>query len=102
MSISKRPLTTHADLTPVAGNGLLDRRALLGRGIMLAGAAATGLGATGNSAAAEPLKDDPWSETMGGPTRHGRSRRGSRSTWCASSEIPTMSRATRTPARRTI
>ena len=66
MSISKRPLTTPADsLTPVAGNGLLDRRALLGRGIMLAGAAATGVGASGTSAAAEPLKDDPWSETMG-------------------------------------
>src|ERR1700754_4206889 len=68
MSISKRQLTTRADLTPVAGNGLLHRRALLGRGIMLAGAAATGLSTSGNSAAAEPLKDDPWSETMGGPT----------------------------------
>ena len=30
----------------VAGNGLLDRRALLGRGIAIAGAAATGVGAS--------------------------------------------------------
>src|SRR5262245_36826211 len=67
MSISKRRSTTPADsLTPVAGNGLLDRRALLGRGILFAGAAAAGTSLT--AAAAEPLKDDPWSETMGGPT----------------------------------
>jgi sulfane dehydrogenase subunit SoxC len=49
----------------VAGNGLLDRRALLGRGIAIAGAAATGAGSSLTSAAAEPLKDDPWSETSG-------------------------------------
>jgi sulfane dehydrogenase subunit SoxC len=49
----------------VAGNGLLDRRALLGRGILFAGAATTGAGATLASAAAEPLKDDPWSLAMG-------------------------------------
>ena len=69
MSISKRQLTTPADsLTPVAGNGLLHRRALLGRGILLAGAAATGCGASGTSAAAEPLKDDPWSQTWARPS----------------------------------
>ena len=69
MRISKRQLTTPADsLTPVAGNGLLDRRALLGRGILFAGAAATGFGASATGAAAEPLKDDPWSQTMGDPT----------------------------------
>ena len=33
-------------LEPVAGNGLLDRRALLGRGIVLAGAMTTGAGAS--------------------------------------------------------
>src|SRR5438067_13506512 len=49
----------------VAGNGLLHRRALLGRGIVLAGAAATGVGTSATSAAAEPLKEDPWSLTMG-------------------------------------
>jgi sulfane dehydrogenase subunit SoxC len=52
----------------VAGNGLLDRRALLGRGIMFAGATAAGAGASLTSAAAEPLKDDPWSLTMGAIT----------------------------------
>jgi sulfane dehydrogenase subunit SoxC len=69
MSISKRQFTTPADsLPPVAGNGLLDRRALLGRGIVLAGAAVGGVGASFTGAAAEPLKDDPWSETMGAAT----------------------------------
>jgi sulfane dehydrogenase subunit SoxC len=50
---------------PVAGNGLLDRRVLLGRGIMFAGAAATGVGTSVTGAAAEPLKDDPWSHSAG-------------------------------------
>jgi len=52
-------------LPPVAGNGLLDRRVLLGRGILLAGAAATGVGSSLTGAAAEPLKDDPWSVGAG-------------------------------------
>ena len=69
MSISKRQLTTPADsMTPVAGNGLLDRRALLGRGIVFAGAAAASVGTSITGAAAEPLKDDPWSLVMGEPT----------------------------------
>jgi sulfane dehydrogenase subunit SoxC len=46
----------------VAGNGLLHRRALLGRGLALAGAA-TGASVTG--AGAEPLQDDPWSRAQG-------------------------------------
>jgi len=50
---------------PIAGNGLLDRRMLLGRGIMFAGATTTGVGALLTGAAAEPLKDDPWSEEIG-------------------------------------
>src|SRR5579871_1388008 len=51
----------------VAGNGLLDRRTLLGRGIMIAGAAASGVaGAT--VAAAEPLQDPPWSRAPGAIT----------------------------------
>ena len=49
----------------VAGNGLLDRRALLGRGIMLAGAAGVAGSLTG--AAAEPLAEAPWSTHPGNP-----------------------------------
>src|SRR5438445_6683759 len=45
----------------VAGNGLIDRRALLGRGILFAGATATGVGGSLTGAAAEPLPVDPWS-----------------------------------------
>jgi sulfane dehydrogenase subunit SoxC len=45
----------------VAGNGLLDRRTLLGRGIIFAGAASAGVGTALTSAAAEPLAVDPWS-----------------------------------------
>jgi sulfane dehydrogenase subunit SoxC len=64
MSISRRKATL--DSAPqVAGNGLLDRRALLGRGIFFAGAAATGFGASATGAAAEPLTDDPWSQSAG-------------------------------------
>jgi sulfane dehydrogenase subunit SoxC len=42
------------DLQAVAGNGLIDRRALLGRGAAFAGAAGTGIGASIAAAAAEP------------------------------------------------
>src|SRR5207248_7474384 len=55
----KKSRTRLPEAEVVAGNGLLDRRALLGRGILIAGAAATGVGGAA-SAAAEPLKDDPW------------------------------------------
>ena len=54
-------------LEPVAGNGLLDRRTLLGRGIVLAGAASTGVGTSVTSAAAEPLTNGPWSLAPGVP-----------------------------------
>jgi sulfane dehydrogenase subunit SoxC len=47
----------------VAGNGLINRRALLGQGIALAGAA--GVGSTVTGAAAEPLKDEAWSLEFG-------------------------------------
>ena len=56
-----------ASLPDVAGNGLIDRRALLGRGIVVAGAAATGVGSSLTSAAAEPLPVDPWSLQIGSP-----------------------------------
>jgi sulfane dehydrogenase subunit SoxC len=43
----------------VAGNGLLHRRALLRRGILIAGAVGTGMGAALTSAAPEPLTEAP-------------------------------------------
>ena len=64
MSIRKRR-NQPPPLEPVAGNGLLDRRALLGRGIVLAGAMTTGAGASLTGAAAEPLKNDQWSLETG-------------------------------------
>jgi sulfane dehydrogenase subunit SoxC len=56
------------DVEFVAGNGLINRRALLGRGVAFAGAIGTGVGGLLTGAAAEPLKDDPWSLAYGGPT----------------------------------
>src|SRR5467141_2430757 len=50
---------------PIGGNGLLDRRMLLGRGIMFAGAMGTGAAGSITGAAAEPLQNDPWSLEMG-------------------------------------
>jgi sulfane dehydrogenase subunit SoxC len=50
----------------VAGNGLLNRRALLGHGAVLAGAMGAGASLTG--ATAEPLKDQPWSLDTGETT----------------------------------
>jgi sulfane dehydrogenase subunit SoxC len=67
MSISERSKRQLDSLESVAGNGLLHRRALLGRGLALAGAAATGTGTSLTSAAAEPLPVDPWSLTPGSP-----------------------------------
>jgi sulfane dehydrogenase subunit SoxC len=59
-------------LEDVAGNGLLDRRALLRNGIVLAGAVTAGVAGTGTGAAAEPvatdaLKDEEWSLEFGAP-----------------------------------
>ena len=45
----------------VAGNGLLDRRALLGRGVVFAGAMSTGAFGSVTGAAAEPSTEAPWS-----------------------------------------
>jgi sulfane dehydrogenase subunit SoxC len=56
------------DVEFVAGNGLINRRALLGRGVAFVGAIGTGVGGSLTGAAAEPLKDDPWSLAYGGPT----------------------------------
>jgi sulfane dehydrogenase subunit SoxC len=55
-----------ASVPQVAGNGLLDRRALLSHGVALAGAMSVGVaGPTG--AAAEPLANDPWNLAPGIP-----------------------------------
>jgi sulfane dehydrogenase subunit SoxC len=53
------------DLQAAAGNGLIDRRALLGRGMLFAGAMSAGVGPA--AAGAEPLADDPWSLEVGEP-----------------------------------
>src|SRR6202041_197394 len=55
-------------LAPAAGNGLINRRALLGRGMMIAGAMGTGLGGSSASAGAEPLTEEPWSLEFGDRT----------------------------------
>ena len=69
MSIRKRRKdgSSSPSLDPVAGNGLLDRRALLGQGIVIAGAVTTGASIALTSAAAEPLTNGPWSLAPGVP-----------------------------------
>jgi sulfane dehydrogenase subunit SoxC len=62
----KRQQKARSESDIVAGNGLIDRRALLGRSALIAGAAATSVGSS-LSAAAEPLPVDPWSMAPGNP-----------------------------------
>ena len=62
----KRDNPNATSVPDVAGNGLLDRRALLGRGMFFAGAAVAGVG-TASSAGAEALPVDPWSMEPGAP-----------------------------------
>src|SRR4249919_194635 len=50
-----------SQIPDVAGNGLINRRALLGRGVLVAGAAAAGIGSSLTGAAADQLPVDPWS-----------------------------------------
>jgi sulfane dehydrogenase subunit SoxC len=50
-----------SQIPDVAGNGLMNRRALLGNGMLFVGAAATTVGSSLSGAAAEPLAVDPWS-----------------------------------------
>ena len=61
MSISghRRRRTKSSAPQAVAGNGLLDRRALLGRGVGFAGAVSAGALGSVAAAAAEPLADAP-------------------------------------------
>lgn len=54
-----------ASASRVAANGLVDRRALLGRGILFAGAMGTGVGGLSTGAAAEPLMEAPWGLEVG-------------------------------------
>ena len=68
MSISnhRRRRTKSSPIEAIAGNGLLDRRMLLGRGVILAGAMSTAPLGSLTGAAAEPptdapLTDAPWS-----------------------------------------
>src|SRR5262245_34199079 len=65
MTFRKRRDGASPPYEDVAGNGLLNRRALLGHGIVLAGAASAGVGTSLTGAAAEPLKNDQWSLEMG-------------------------------------
>jgi sulfane dehydrogenase subunit SoxC len=64
MSIRKRRASS-PQFEQVAGNGLLNRRALLRGGAVVAGAMTSGAALTG--AAAEPLQNDPWSLEKGLP-----------------------------------
>jgi sulfane dehydrogenase subunit SoxC len=56
-----------SSIPQVAGNGLLDRRALLGGGVLLAGAVGAGAAGSLTAAAAEPLAEAPWSTHPGNP-----------------------------------
>src|SRR5580698_9571069 len=51
----------------VAGNGLLHRRALLGRGAVLAGVLGAEAALRGTAAAADPLAEQDWSLATGDP-----------------------------------
>ena len=64
-SNQRRRRTNSSSIEAVAGNGLLDRRMLLGRGVILAGAASAAPLGSLTAAAAEPpaetLTEPPWS-----------------------------------------
>src|SRR5215471_18244701 len=61
-----KPFSEHLAAHAVAGNGLLHRRALLGRGLALVGALGSGA-AVSTGAAAEPLAEPDWSLMPGEP-----------------------------------
>src|SRR5262249_28663398 len=61
----QRAVTGAFDVPPGAGNGLLDRRALLSQGAALAGAMSVGAVGAATGAAAEPLANDAWSMAPG-------------------------------------
>src|SRR5260370_41263905 len=53
--------------TVLAGNGLLDRRVLLGRAAAAAGILGTGVGLSTTTAGAEPVTEAPWGLAPGNP-----------------------------------
>src|SRR5262245_46761053 len=59
MSGYRRRRTQSSPIEAVAGNGLLDRRALLRRGVILAGAMSMAPLGSRTGAAVEPLRDAP-------------------------------------------
>src|ERR1700746_3873660 len=63
----KRSENTFDAARAVAGNGLIDRRVLLERGVAFAGAIGAGAGTSLTSAAAEPLSVPQWSKEPGAP-----------------------------------
>jgi len=65
MARSTRPPRGQVTLQPVAGNGLLDRRTLIGRSVLFAGAMSVGVPPSFAGAAAEPLANNPWSLAPG-------------------------------------
>ena len=81
--MSKRRNRRGDSLPQIAGNGLIDRRTLLGRGLLIAGAAGTGVGTSLTAAGAEPLPVDPWSLSPAPPSRPMGFRRNTRKRWCA-------------------
>src|SRR3984893_17332073 len=68
MTKSRRRDVRGQTLEAAAGNGLINRRALLGHGMVFAGAMSAGIGPSPAAAGAEPLADDPWSLEFGDPT----------------------------------
>src|SRR5438094_9013497 len=58
-SVSRFRRTKSAAVEAVAGNGVMDRRALLGRGVVLAGAMSTAPLGSLTGADAEPSRDTP-------------------------------------------
>src|SRR4051812_29650440 len=65
VSHHRRSRSKYPHIEAIAGNGLLDRRALLGRGVVFAGAMSTGALGSLTGAAAEPLTEAPWSQEPG-------------------------------------
>ena len=63
----KRSVSMFDAAPVVAGNGLIERRTLLGRGVAFAGAIGTGVCPSLTGAAAEPLSVPQWSKEPGAP-----------------------------------